>query len=380
MKKRITSIAAAAALALTLAAPAHAADVYKIGAAVGLTGYAATTDRGWRDGLEIAASYLNEKGGIDGHKIQLVVEDNKSDPQQAVVAYQKMMSNDHVQIFASGCVSAGNFAAAGAVARAGIPMVLCSILPRREKEVHWAFSFLPPPIFELEARMRYLKDHTDIRKVGVLNDPSPYAMLMAKLAEPAAKKYGIEIVAHETYQQDDSNMSVQIGRIKAAGAAAIIKIGIGGSTVTIAKNVKQLGLKDMLLMAGLDDAAPYLQAGEVLGDHFMFAATTVQIPEAVPAGPAREALDAFLARWKAKYGDRDGSAASRAWDAMMVIAKAVEAAHSTDGAKVRDALEQVSHYQGAAALYEFSPKQHVGVVKNPFVIGEVKDGKLIQVK
>lgn len=380
MKKRITSIAAAAALALTLAAPAHAADVYKIGAAVGLTGYAATTDRGWRDGLEIAASYLNEKGGIDGHKIQLVVEDNKSDPQQAVVAYQKMMSNDHVQIFASGCVSAGNFAAAGAVARAGIPMVLCSILPRREKEVHWAFSFLPPPIFELEARMQYLKDHTNIRKVGVLNDPSPYAMLMAKLAEPAAKKYGIEIVAHETYQQDDSNVSVQIGRIKAAGAAAIIKIGIGGSTVTIAKNVKQLGLKDMLLMAGLDDAAPYLQAGEVLGDHFMFAATTVQIPEAVPAGPARQALDAFLARWKAKYGDRDGSAASRAWDAMMVIAKAVEAAHSTDGAKVRDALEQVSHYQGAAALYEFSPKQHVGVVKNPFVIGEVKDGKLIQVK
>ncbi|WP_102226811.1 ABC transporter substrate-binding protein [Acidimangrovimonas sediminis] len=377
MKRRITL---AAALALALAGPVHAADVYKIGAAVGLTGYAATTDRGWRDGLQLAADYLNGKGGIDGHKVELVVEDNKSDPQQAVVAYQKMMSNDHVQIFASGCVSAGNFAAAGAVARAKIPMVLCSILPRRENEIHWAFSFLPPPIYELQTRMAYLKDNTQIRKVGILNDPSPYAMLMAKLAETAAKQYGIQVVAHETYQQDDSDMSVQVGRINAAGAGAIIKIGIGGSTVTIAKNVKQLGLKDMLLLSGLDDAAPYVQAGEVLGDHFMFAATAVQIPSAVTDAEAKAALDAFLTRWKAKYGDRDGSAASRAWDAMMVIDKAVTLAKSTDGPKVRDALEEITHYQGAAALYEFSPKQHNGVVKNPFVMGEVKDGALVQVK
>lgn len=376
--RRITLVAAA--LAVALAAPLQAADVYKIGSAVGLTGYAASTDRGWRDGLELAADYLNKNGGMDGHKVQLVIEDNKSDPQQAVVAYQKMMSNDHVQIFASGCVSAGNFAAAGAVARAGIPMVLCSILPRRQNEIHWAFGFLPPPIYELEARMQYLKDHTDIRKVGVLNDPSPYAMIMAKLAEPAAKKYGIEIVAHETYQQDDGDMSVQIGRIKAAGAGAIIKIGIGGSTVTVAKNIKQLGLKNMLLFAGLDDAAPYIQAGKVLGDHFLFAATSVQIPASVTDPAQKAAMEAFLPLWKAKYGDRDANAGARAWDAMMVIDKAVTLAHSTDGAKMRGALEKISHYQGVIALYEFSSKQHVGIVKNPFVIGEVKDGKIVQVK
>ncbi len=112
-------------------ATAQAQQTYKIGSSLGLTGYAAVTDRAWRDGMELAADYINGKGGIQGHKIELVIEDNKGEPQEAVVGYRKMMSNDKVDIFDSGCVSAGNFAAAGSVVRASIPMVLCSILPPR---------------------------------------------------------------------------------------------------------------------------------------------------------------------------------------------------------------------------------------------------------
>ncbi|MBI1173547.1 ABC transporter substrate-binding protein [bacterium] len=367
-------------IAAAFCAPAQAEDVLKIGASVGLSGYAASTDRGWRDGLDLAADYLNAKGGIDGHKIELVVEDNKSDPQEAVIVYRKMMASDNVQIFASGCVSAGNFAAAPFVAKAGIPMVLCSILPKGAAEQKWAFSFLPPPRYEIQTRMQYLLDHGDVRKIGILSDPTPYAMIMTKLATDVAKELGIEIVASETYKQDDADMSVQIGRINAAGAGAIIKIGIGGSTVTVAKNIQQLGLDKMLLLASLDDAAPFLQAGAVLGDRFLFVSPSVQIPDAVPAGPAHDAMETFLTLWKAKYGDRDGNAAGRAWDAMMVIDKAVTAAHSTDGAAVRDALEQVSDYQGAIARYQFSATQHVGIVQNPLMMGVVRDGQLVQVK
>src|SRR4030081_2554902 len=103
--------AAAAALVLG-AASANAQVVYKIGMSAGLTGYAATVDRAWRDGVEVAIAALNAKGGIAGKKIELVVEDNRSEPQEAVTVYRKMISSDNVNMFASGCVSAGNFAAA----------------------------------------------------------------------------------------------------------------------------------------------------------------------------------------------------------------------------------------------------------------------------
>ncbi len=122
-----------------------------------------------------------QRGGVLGKKLELITEDNKSTPQQAVVVYRKMMSEDKVVAFNSGCISAGNFAAASFVSKAKLPMFLCSILPRQPDEIKWAFQFLPPPKYEVDTRYQYLKDKTDIRKIGILSDPSPYSMLMKSI-------------------------------------------------------------------------------------------------------------------------------------------------------------------------------------------------------
>jgi len=75
------SLAVLAAVAASMAAaPTGAQEVYKIGISAGLTGYAATLDRGWRDGVEITAAALNAKGGIMGRKIEVITEDNKGEP------------------------------------------------------------------------------------------------------------------------------------------------------------------------------------------------------------------------------------------------------------------------------------------------------------
>ena len=133
-------------------------------------------------------------------------------------------------------------AAASFVARAQVPMMLCSILPQRPEEQAWAFSFLPPPTFEVEARYGHLRDHTKVRRIGLLTDPTPYSQLMKGFATRLAGQYGLEIVTDESYKPDDADVNVQLGRMKAAGAGAVVKIGQGGSTVTVAKNIRQLGL------------------------------------------------------------------------------------------------------------------------------------------
>lgn len=105
MKQSLLAAGLAASLALAGALPASAQEPYKIGVSAGLTGYAATVDRAWRDGVELAAAALNAKGGVMGRKIQVVVEDNRSEPQEAVTVYRKMLSSDKVDVFVSGCVS-----------------------------------------------------------------------------------------------------------------------------------------------------------------------------------------------------------------------------------------------------------------------------------
>ena len=122
MKQSLLAAGLAASLALAGVLPAGAQEPYKIGVSAGLTGYAATVDRAWRDGVELAAAALNAKGGVMGRKIQVVVEDNRSEPQEAVTVYRKMLSSDKVDVFVSGCVSAGNFAAAGLLQRAGFAL------------------------------------------------------------------------------------------------------------------------------------------------------------------------------------------------------------------------------------------------------------------
>ena len=258
-------------IALMPALPASAEDIV-IGSSLGLTGYGSITDGHWRDGLELAIEAVNAKGGVLGKKLKLVYEDNKSTPQQAVVVYRKMMSEDKAVAFDSGCISAGNFAAASFVTKAKLPMFLCSILPRLPDEQKWAFSFLPPPKFEVDARYEYLKTKANIHKIGILGDPSPYGMIMRKIAVNEAKNYGMEIVANESYQQDDADFSVQIGHINAAGAGAIIMIGQGNAVITTANNIKQLGLNKMLFFSSINERAIVLAAGKILGDQFLFPA------------------------------------------------------------------------------------------------------------
>ncbi|MEO7242942.1 MAG: ABC transporter substrate-binding protein [Variovorax sp.] len=364
---------------LTFAAMPASAQNYKIGISAGLTGYAATVDRSWSDGVKLAADTINAKGGIKGRKLEVIVEDNRSEPQEAVVVYRKMMTSDKVDVFASGCVSAGNFAAAAAVARAQIPMVLCSILPTKEDELKWAYSTLPPAKFEVERRLEYLRDSTQIRKIGVLHDPSPYANLQKTVAEKTASNYGIEVVGVEQYKTDDPDLSVQIGKMAAAGAGAILKIGLGGTTLTAAKNIKQLGLPTLLLTS-LEDLNVFKPVAEVLGDHFFFVAAPAQVTEALPDGPLKVSINEFLAPWKAKYGDRDPNWAGRGWDAVLIIQAAILKADSFEGPKVRDAIEGMTGYQGTSGLYDFGPANHQGIIKNPLFLATMAGGQVKLVK
>lgn len=351
-------------------APARAAEVLKIGISAGLTGYAATVDRAWRDGVQLAADALNAKGGVMGRKVEVVVEDNRSEPQEAVTAYRKMISSDAVDVFISGCVSAGNFAAAGMVARAEKPMMLCSILPQQASQVKWAFTTLPPAGFEVEKRFEYLRDKTQIRKVGVLHDPTPYALLQKSVAEKVAGKYGLEVVGVESYKQDDADLSVQLTKLQSAGAGAVIKIGLGGTTLTAAKNMKQLG-STMLLLTSLEDLAVFKPVSEVLGDRFLFVASPSQVFDALPESATKTEISKFLEPWRAKYGDRDPNWASRGWDGVMLTVAAIEAGKSAAGPSMRDRIETITGFQGTTGLYNFTPDNHQGITANPFVLATI---------
>ena len=194
-------------------------------------------------------------------------------------------------------------------------------------------------------------------------------------AEKLAPTYGIEVVGIEQYKQDDADLSVQISKMNAAGARAILKIGLGGTTLTAAKNIKQLGL-DMLMLTSLEDIAVFRPVAEVLGDKFFFVASPSQVYDALPDSPLKAEITKFLGPWKAKYADRDPNWASRGWDGVMLTARAIEQGKSFDGPKVRDQLEMITGFQGTTGVYNMSTTVHQGITVNPLLVATIINGQV----
>jgi branched-chain amino acid transport system substrate-binding protein len=373
-----TSVAAIAAVAALLVVPANA-DNYVVGSSAGLTGYTAILDGSWVDGVKLAVKHINEKGGVVGKQIKLVVEDNRAEPQEAVNAYRKMLSADRAQVFVSGCLSAGNFAAAPFIVRQKIPMVVCSILPNDPNLVAWMYTLIPNPTYEVDTRLQYIKEHTQVREIAVLYDQSPYANLQAKIANDDAAKFGLTVVASEQFQQSDADFGVVLKKLQAAGARAVLKMGTGPSTITTAKALKDLGV-EMPLFTSTDDLAILSQTAKVLGKDLYFVAGQTQVFNSLPdSDPTKNVIAQFVAPWRQLYGDRDPFWAGRGYDAMMVLASAIRAVNSVDGEKVRDALNNVVDFLGTSGLYNFKADHH-GVTKNPYVLGQIIDGKVVIVK
>lgn len=362
----------------TQAQPA-AAKTLKIGVVAGISGYLANIDRGWRDGVALAIEVVNAAGGAAGHRLEAVVEDNRSEPQETVTAVNKLITADKVQILLNGCSSAGNAAAAPLAVRHKVPMILCSILPPEDRveERRWSFSTLPLPQFEVLPRLEYLSKRTQIRKIGVLFDPTPYAGLQRRIAEAEAPKHGLTIVGIEQYKADDADLSAQINKLRAAGAEAILKMGAGPTTVTAAKNVKQLGLQ-IPLLTSIEDLAVFRQAADALGEQLFFVANPPQIYEALPGGtPTKQAIDDLLKVWQAKYRDRDPTWGGRGWDAVNLTVAALKKAGAADGAALRDALDTIDGFPGTSGIYRFEAQNHFGISKeNPIVLAQIVGGRV----
>lgn len=352
-----------------------AQETYKIGASVALSGYLAVIDVPWKDGVTLGAEALNQKGGVLGRKVSVVFDDMRAEPAEAVTVVRKMISSEKVGALANGCSSAGNAAIAPLVDQAKIPMMLCSILPAKVEDRKWAFSLLPPPAFEIEPRFAYLQK-SGLKKVGLLFDPTPYAGAQKRSAEELAAKFGLEIVGAEQYKPADADMTAYFIKLRADGAQAVLKLGIGPSTITAAKAIKQLAMTTPLL-SSTDDLSVMHGAAEVLGPQFLFVAQRIQVVDLLPKEEAAtKAASEFLALWKSRYGDRDPTWGSRGWDAVQLIAAAIATAKSTDGSKVRDALEHIVRYQGASGELNFSSANHYGVTTNPYNLAQISDKKI----
>ena len=375
MKQPVKKLIACAALALG-ALNAFAADPIKIGSILSVTGPAAFLGDPELKTLQMYVEDINKKGGVLGRQLQLVHYDDGSDASKANGFAKRLIEDDNVDILVGGTTTGSTMSMAPLVEKAGIPFISLAgavVIVEPVKK----FIFKTPHTDRMAAE-KVFEDmkKRNISKVALFAETSGFGQSGKKETEAVASKFGITLVASETYGPKDTDMSPQLTKIKnTAGVQAVFIFGLGQGPAIATKNYKQLGIALPLYHAHGVASDEFIKLAGPSAEGARLPAAALLVADKLPASDPQKAVavaytKAFTEKWKTDVSTFGG----HAYDGLMLAVDAIKRAGGTDKAKVRDAIEATKGYVGTGGVVNMSATDHMGLDLSSFRMLEVKNG------
>jgi len=383
---RLNYVVTASVMLSLFSATAFSAEPIKIGVAGPYTGGSSSMGVSMRDGVRLAAEEINKAGGVLGRQIQLIERDDEAKNERGVQIAQELINKEQVAATVGYINTGVALASQRFYQDAKIPVfnnvATGSVITHQFKAPEYTESYvfrnaahdsIQAPMIVEDAIVK-----RGFKKVAILADSTNYGQLGREDLEKALDKKGIKAVAVEKFNIKDVDMTPQLLKAKAAGAEAVLTYGIGPELAQIANGMTKLGWKVPIIGSWTLSMANYIDNSGKNGDGAIMPQTFIQDPNT----PKRKAfIDAYLSKFKPK-GDRIDSpvSAAQGYDSIYLLAAAIKQAGSTDGVKVREALEDLkTPVEGVVMTYDkpFSKDDHDAITANIVVMGEVKDGKVV---
>ena len=339
---------------------AAAEDSIEVGVAAALTGYLASYDGQFIDGVKLGVEQANAKGGIDNHKINLHVLDDASNATTGVTDTNQLLNQFGVSAMLNGLNSAQNAAIEPILQRAQVPQLVFSILP---PDPQWAFlvNLVNERADALE--VDYADRVLHAKKIALVYSQTPYGQGAAKFMTARAKSLGLDVVYAQAIEPSVTDMTPQMAALKASGAEAVLDVLTGAPHIVEGKAAATVGLSVPLVQAD-DDLPTHKKVAEAY-PNTVFDATAVQLYPNIDNSATKAACGAFIdAYTRAGKNMSTISGASFGWDAVRILDKAVTEARSIKGADIHSALEKVA-LQGCNTLYKYTVADHTGQANAP---------------
>ncbi|PKK38793.1 Branched-chain amino acid ABC transporter, amino acid-binding protein [Clostridiaceae bacterium JG1575] len=340
-------------------------DAIKIGVFEPLTGDNAAGGQLEMKGIKLAHKLYPE---VLGKKISLEEADNKSDRVEAANAAASLV-NKKVSAVLGSWGSSLAIAGGPAFKNAKIPAIGTSCTNPQVTEgnpYYYRVCFIDP--FQGTVMADYAYKTLGKKKAAIFREKnSDYSVGLAKFFQEQYQKLGGSIVATFDYQTKDQDFNAQLTNLKSAGAEVVFAPGNFTESALLVKQARQLGIQLPILGGDTWETPQLIEVGgkEVEGvvfstffdkDHPLTAETTK-----------------FVEAYKKEYPGEDIAAVSAlAYDAYLMVYKAIEAAGSSDPSKIQEALGKVKDFQGAAGIVNFDDNRNA--IKDA-VLKTVKDGK-----
>jgi len=366
-----------AALALAgAAASVQAQEAIRIGAFLSVTGPAAFLGDPELKTLEMYVERINAEGGVLGRKLQLFSYDDAGDAEKARTFAKRLIEQDKVDVIVGGSTTGATMAAVPLAEQSGTPFIsLAGAVPIVEPTKKWVFKtphtdrMACEKIFE-DARSRKLS------KVALISGSGGFDKSMRAECVKVASKYGVDLVADETYGANDTDMTAQLTKIKASGAQAVLNAGFGQGPAIVTRNYRQVGLTLPLYQSHGVASREYIKLSGPAAEGVRLPAAALLVSDILPANdPQKPVVSNYRKNYEDKFKSDVSTFGGHAYDGLMLAVNAIKAAGSTDKAKVRAALEATKGYVGTGGVVNMNANDHMGLDLTAFRMLEVKDGK-----
>ena len=382
---RITTKLVLSAIALAASATfALAAEPIKIGVDGPFTGGSSSMGVSMRDGVRMATDEINKAGGVLGRQIQLIERDDEAKNERGVQIAQELINKEKV-VAVVGYINTGvSLASQRFFQEAKIPVMnnvaTGSIVTHQFDDQPGNYVFrnaaadsIQAPMIVEEAVVR-----RGFKKVAILADSTNYGQLGREDLVKALALKGVKPVAEEKFNIKDVDMTPQLLKAKEAGAQAVLTYAIGPELAQIANGMTKLGWKVPLIGSWTLSMANFIDNAGPGGEGARMPQTFIQ----EPTTPKRQSFIINYLKTFAPKNNRIDSpvSAAQGYDSVYLLAAAIKQANSTEGPKIKAALEDPkTPVEGVVTTYNkpFSAKDHEAITANIPVFGEVKGQRVV---
>ena len=373
-------IVLAAVLLIGLAFCISPANAYKIGAVFSVTGRASFLGDPEKKTAEMAVAQINQAGGINGEKLELIVYDDEGDATKCNLAVKRLITKDKVCAVVGPSLSGLSMAVVPVAQKYKIPLVSCAASykivndEKTGKPYPWVFKTPQSDSLAAEAIYSHMRKH-NLSKIAILSGTTGFGASGRAELIRLAPDFGISIVADEKYGPKDTDMTTQLTKIKGVAPEAIVNWSIGPTQVVVLRNWRDLGMDAITFYQSHGFGSRKnieLAAGAAEGVFCPLGACN--IAEILPAEhPQKTVTINYLQQYSAHYDEAISSFGGHAWDAVYMVADALQAV-GCDKAGIRDYLENMKGFVGQHGIFNMSADDHNGLTKAAFNMVEVKDG------
>lgn len=363
----VLAVVVVVAIALYFILSSHPQDeekTIKIGVVYFRTGSAAKYGEWVKNGLELAKDELNAKGGINGRRIELIYEDDASQPTQAVSAAQKLISVDKAQVIIGGVTSSSFLAMAPLADRNKIVMISpCSSSPAITGSGDFVFRNWPSDTYEAKVMAQFAFNDLQENKCYVLAMNNEYGLGLKDEFSSNYTALGGQIVGTDTYDQDATDFRTQLQKIASSNTECIYVPGHGREVGRIIRQAREMGITAQILGSVTFESPELLQIAGTAAEGAFYTAPSYDPTSDNPV------VAAFSEAYSKKYGQLPEVFAAHSYDALMILAKAI-ANGGTSSEGIKKALYEIKDYPGVTGSTTFDSN---GDVSKPAFIKTVKN-------